>query len=171
MELAIVDEDLDHVAGNRLQDLVGVDLGANNRLCSDDGGGATCDNDVVVRFKNSVAMRLDVSSLPYDALNYAAAADLVFDGADGPSRRSRHSIGAGLEFSIMQILSLWRVATRKLRLELCSFRFQIDPHQFRRDKRHVQEREDIAEHVGDGVAGGDIGVLLLQHLFGQSKLG
>src|SRR4051812_32688438 len=68
MELAVVDEDVDHIAWKSLQDLVGVDLGPNNRLCGDNGGGATCDNDVVVRFKNGVAMRLDVSSLPYDAL-------------------------------------------------------------------------------------------------------
>ena len=171
VELAIVNEDVDHIAGKSLQDLVGVDFGANNRLCSDNRRRATRDDDVVARFKHCVAMRLDIGALAHDPLDHAAAADLVFDGADGPTGCGRHSIGAGLEFAIVQIFSLWRVAARKLRLELCSFRFQIDPHQFRRDKRHVQERKYIAEHVGDGVAGGNIGVLLLQHLFGQSELG
>ena len=40
VELAAVDQDLDHVAGNRLQDFVGIDLLADDRLCGDDGSGS-----------------------------------------------------------------------------------------------------------------------------------
>ena len=170
MEMAAVDEDVDHIARNCLQDFVGIDLLADDRLCRDEGSGSPGDDDVVAGFEDAVEARLDIGSLPHDSLDDSAAADFLFDVLDRASRGGRDPVGARLEFAIVQIFTLWRVAAGKLRLQLRRLRLQIDPHQFRCDKRHVQERENIAEDIGDGVSGCDVCFLLLQSVAGQADL-
>ena len=47
MELAVVDQHLNDIAGDRTQDLVGIDLGTNDRFGGDNGGGRAGNDDVI----------------------------------------------------------------------------------------------------------------------------
>ncbi len=130
MEIAAVDEDVDHVARNSLQNLVGIDLLADDRLCSDEGRRSPGNDDVVARFENGVEARLNVGSIPHYSLDDSAAADFLFDILDRASRGGRDPIGARLEFPIMEIFVLWRIAAGKLRLQFRRLLLQIDPISF-----------------------------------------
>src|SRR5205085_11978609 len=81
-----------------------------------------------------------------------------------------YAICPRLEFAIGEVLGLWWGATRKLRFELGRRLLQVDPHELRRDERDEQEREDIAEHIGNGIAGGYVRLLLVQHILGKPQL-
>ncbi|MEY9229676.1 hypothetical protein ABIF78_001999 [Bradyrhizobium japonicum] len=107
-------------------------------------------------------LRLDVCSGAHDPLHDGAAADLGFDRRDRGARAGRDAIGARLEFAIGQVFGLRWCAAGQFGFELRSLRLEIDPHQDGRDERDEQQRQDVAEHVGHGIAGRDIGLLLLQ---------
>lgn len=68
MQLAAVDQDLDHVAGDRAQDLVGIDLVPDDGPGGDDGGRAG-EDDVVVGLEDHIRMRLDIAALADDPLD------------------------------------------------------------------------------------------------------
>ncbi len=156
VELAIVNQHFHHIARDRTQDLVSIDLGTNDGFGGDNGGGRTGNDNVIAFVENRVQMRLDIGAFSDNSLDDGSAADLVFDRLNGSASASRHAIGPRLEFAIGEILGLWRGATRKLRLELGRFLLQVHPHELRCDKRDEQEREDIAKHIGDGIAGRDV---------------
>ena len=161
MELAAVDQHVDHIAGDRSQDLVGVDFGADDGSGGDKGGGRTGDDDVIAGFEDRIHLRLDIGSVADNSLDDGSSADLVLDRLDGSARGGRDPVGPRLEFAIMEILGLRRRATGEFSLELRGLLLQVDPHQLRSDERHEQQREDIAQHIGDGVAGGYVGLLLV----------
>ncbi|MGY4326929.1 uncharacterized protein (UPF0212 family) [Bradyrhizobium sp. LB7.2] len=86
VELAIVDQQLDHVAGNRFEDLIGVDLGADDCPGGNHGCSAPGDDDVVARLKQGIQMGFDIDPLANDALDDSAAADVLLDRPDGAAR-------------------------------------------------------------------------------------
>src|SRR5258708_22417097 len=118
MELATVDQHLNHIAGDRSQDLVSVDFASDDGFGSDNGGCRPRNDDVVAGFENGVQMGFDVGPLADNSLDDGTAADLVFDCLDSPARAGRNAIGPRLEFSIGEILGLWWSTARELRLEL-----------------------------------------------------
>jgi len=127
-------------------------------------------DNVIAGLENPIQARLDIGPFPDNSFDDGSAPDLVFDLPDGKACTRRHAIGPCLEFAIGETLGLWWRATGELRLELRRLLLQVDPHQLRCDKRNEQEREDIAEHVGDGVACGYVCLLLVQHIPGKSEL-
>jgi hypothetical protein len=170
VELAVVDQHLNDIAGDRTQDLVGIDLGTNDGFGGDNGGGRAGNDDVIADLENRAQMRFDIGALADNSLDDGSAADLVFDRPNGSARANGHAICPRLEFAIGEVLGLWWGATRKLRLELGRLLLQVDPHELRCDKRDEQEREDIAKHISDGIAGSDVCLLLVQHIPWKSQL-
>ncbi len=116
-------------------------------------------------------MRLDIGAFADNPLDDGSSADLVLDHLYGSACAGRHAIGPRLEFPIGEILGLWRGTAGEFRLEFGRLRLQVDSHQLRRHKRDEQEREDIAKHISDGVAGGYVRLLLVQYIPGKSQLG
>ena len=130
----------------------------------------TGDDDVIAGFEDRIHLRLDIGAIADNSLDDGSSADLVLDRLDGSARGGRDPVGPRLEFAIMEILGLRRRATGEFSLELCGFLFQVDPHQLRSDERHEEQCEDISQHIGDGVAGGYVGLLLAQYVLGKSQL-
>jgi hypothetical protein len=118
MELAVVDQYFDHIAGDRSQDLVSVDFASDDGLGGDNGGCRPRNDDVVAGFEDGVQTGFDIGPFADNSLDDGSAADLVFDCLDSPARAGRHAIGARLEFAIGEILGLWWSTARELRFEL-----------------------------------------------------
>ena len=118
MELVTVDQYLDHVAGDRTQDLISIDLGTDDGLGRDNGGGRTGNDNVIAILEDRVQVRLDIGASTDNSLHDGSSADLVFDCLNGSARAGRHAIGSRLELAIGQILGLWPVSAGELRLEL-----------------------------------------------------
>jgi hypothetical protein len=170
MKLAIVDQHLNHIAGDCPQNLVGIDLSAYDGSGGDNGGGRTGNDDVVAVLENRVQVRLDIGAFADNSLDDGAAADLVLNRLDRSARASGHAIGPRLKLAIGKVLGLWRGATRKLSFKLGRLLLEVDSHELRRDERNEQEREDVAEHIGDGIARRDVRFLLVQHILRKSQL-
>src|SRR5258708_22487742 len=103
MELAVVDQYFDHIAGDRTQDLVSVDFASDDGFGGDNRGGRPPNDDVVARFEDGVQMGFDIGPFADNSLDDGTAADLVFDWLDGPAGAGPHAIGARLEFSISPV--------------------------------------------------------------------
>jgi hypothetical protein len=100
VKLAIVDQHLNYIAGDRPQNLVSIDLVTDDGFGGDNSGGRTGDDDVVAFLENRVQMRLDIGALADNSLDDGSAADLVFNHLDGSARANGHAIGSRLKLAI-----------------------------------------------------------------------
>ena len=105
-----------------------------------------------------------------EAFDDDTLADPIFDCANRPPGSNGDAIGPRLEFLVSEVSGLASLASGKRRFQLGGFLLEVHAHQPGCGKGHEQQGQDVTEDVGDGITGGDIGLLLSQHIVGKPEL-